>query len=237
MQDLIATALTLLLCILWLRALDTLAYQGILEQKLSRKIIHIGTGPLFVLCWLLFSNEPFAPYGAALVPFLVTVQFAAIGLGWIQDPPTVQALTRTGNPREILAGPLHYGLGFVICTIVFWRDSPIGILALMLLCGGDGLADIVGRRWGIHKLPFNPDKSWAGSAAMALGGMSLGLIFLTLFSSLGYFEPPLAFLPTLGWIVVIGLAATIVEALPLRDLDNLAILAVAIVLGLLGFGS
>lgn len=37
-------------------------------------------------------------------------------------------------------------------------------------CGGDGLADIVGRRLGKgNPLPWNPEKSWAGSAAMFVG--------------------------------------------------------------------
>jgi len=39
------------------------------------------------------------------------------------------------------------------------------------MCGGDGLADIVGRRWGgNNRLPYNPTKSWAGSLAMILAG-------------------------------------------------------------------
>ena len=34
----------------------------------------------------------------------------------------------------------------------------------------DGLADIVGRRWGASaRLPWNAAKSWPGSAAMFLG--------------------------------------------------------------------
>lgn len=35
--------------------------------------------------------------------------------------------------------------------------------------GGDGLADIVGRRFGGVKLPWNSNKSWAGSLAMFIG--------------------------------------------------------------------
>jgi len=53
-------------------------------------------------------------------------------------------MSRTGNPREILRGPLYYGIAFIILTIVFWKDSPVGMTALMI-CGGDGLADLVGR--------------------------------------------------------------------------------------------
>lgn len=75
-----------------------------------------------------------------------------------------------GNHRqELLRGPLLYIAIVVSVTLLFWRDSPIGLLVLCLLCGGDGLADIVGRRYGSTKLPFNHRKSWAGSLAMFTG--------------------------------------------------------------------
>jgi dolichol kinase len=46
----------------------------------------------------------------------------------------------------------------------------VGLVAISLMCGGDGLADIVGRRWGAGaRLPWNRAKSWPGSAAMFLG--------------------------------------------------------------------
>src|SRR5438067_11564644 len=147
-QDIAATALTFLLSLLWLRLMDTLAHRGLVTPQLSRKIIHIGTGPLFLLCWHLFSSQPWARFFAALVPLAITAQFVAVGLGVMPDPAAVQAMTRHGDPREILRGPRYYGLVFVAATLIFWRGSPAGAVALMLLGGGDGLADIVGRRRG-----------------------------------------------------------------------------------------
>ncbi|QUY43765.1 diacylglycerol/polyprenol kinase family protein [Acaryochloris marina] len=233
LQDSVVMVITLLLALSWLRIMDALAANGVLEQKLSRKIIHMGTGPLFVLCWPFFSPQPTARYFAALVPLAITLQFIAIGVGWIQDPDAVQAMTRTGNPKEILKGPLFYGLVFVACTIGFWRTSPVGMLALMMMCGGDGLADIVGRRLGVHKLPFSPEKSWAGSAAMFAGSFLFAFSFLSLFNRLNYFQPPLA--GTVGIVAAIALIATLVEALPFRDIDNLTLTGVAVVLGLWWF--
>ena len=62
----------------------------------------------------------------------------------------------------------------VVTTAVFWRTSPSGLAALSLMCGGDGLADIVGRRLGAgNKLWFNKNKSAAGSAAMFLARWSI----------------------------------------------------------------
>src|ERR1700682_4531430 len=120
-QDIVATSFTCRLSPLWLRLMDALARRGVITPQLSRKLIHIGTGPLFLLCWHLFSSQPWARFLAALVPLAITVQFAAVGLGLLRDPAAVQAMTRHGDPREILRGPLYYGLVFVAATLIFWR--------------------------------------------------------------------------------------------------------------------
>ncbi len=173
-----------------------------------------------------------APYAAALVPLLITGQFFTVGMGWVKDEAAVKAMTRHGDPREILRGPLYYGVIFVICTVLFWRHSPVGILALMLMCGGDGLADVVGRRWGRARLPFSSDKSWAGSAAMFAGSFLFGFGFLALFNVFGNFAPPLDLAATAAAVAVISLAATAVESLPFHDVDNITITLTALALGL-----
>jgi phytol kinase len=231
LQDAVAMVLTFAVSLLWLRLMDALAHRGMIEARLSRKIIHIGTGPLFLLCWSFFSSSPAARYWAAAVPAAITLQFMAVGLGWMKDEAAVKAMTRHGNPREILLGPLFYGLIFVACTIAFWRTSPIGIIALMILCGGDGLADIVGRRWGRAKLPYSSEKSWAGSAAMGLGGFAFALAFVALFHALGVLQPSLDMTAAWGKISMIAAAAMVVESLPLRDVDNLTTTGVALALG------
>src|SRR3990172_3843974 len=234
-QDLLATILTFAVALGWLRLMYALAHRGWIGQRLSRKIIHIGTGPLFVLCWNLFSAAPGARWLAALVPFAITAQFFAVGMGWMKDPAAVQAMTRHGDPREILRGPLYYGIVFVLCTILFWRHSPVGILALMLMCGGDGLADVVGRRWGKTRLPFNPEKSWAGSAAMFAGSFVFGFGFLALFTAFGNFPPTLNLTSTAGGVALISLVCTVVEAMPFHDIDNITVTVIAVLLGLWWF--
>lgn len=230
-RDGAATLFSFGVALSWLRLIESLATRGRLESKLSRKLIHIGTGPLFVLCWQCFSIAPTARYFAALVPLVLTGQFVAIGLEWIQNPQAVQAMTRRGKPEELLRGPLYYGIVFIICTIVFWRHSPIGILALMILCGGDGLADIVGRRFGSHKLFFNSQKSWAGSLAMFVGSFTFGFGFLALFNEFQNFYPALDLATTARDVAAISLVATIVEALPYQDIDNITLTTVVILFG------
>ncbi|MGB3612681.1 MAG: hypothetical protein WBA10_02725 [Elainellaceae cyanobacterium] len=231
LHNLLATSVTFILAVAWLRAMDALAHRGVLPQTLSRKIIHTGTGPLFVLCWPLFSESALSRFWAALIPLAIALQFAAVGLGLVEDKAAVAAMSRGGDPRELLRGPLYYGLSFVVCTVVFWRSSPVGILALMILCGGDGLADIVGRRWGTRKLPLNPQKSWIGSGAMFAGSFGFSIGMLWWFDALGYIAVPRTVEATLT-LGAIALVATVVEALPVKDIDNLTLTATGICLGM-----
>lgn len=225
----VALIITFGLALGWLRLNDYLAHRGLISSYLSRKIIHIGTGPIFVICWLLFNDAPIARYLAALVPLAFTLQFLLIGIGIIKDEASVQAMSRTGDRREILRGPLYYGIIFVVLTILYWVNSPIGMVALMLMCGGDGLADIFGRRFGSQKIPWNRQKSWIGSLSMFFGGLIFAILILIPFITLDYFNGPISFyLPKL---VLIALLATFVESLPIRDLDNLTITLTAVIAG------
>ena len=227
--NLLALFLTFVLALIWLRINDFAAHRGWISSHLSRKIIHIGTGPIFVLCWLLFTNNLSARYLAALVPLAITFQFTLVGFGVIKDDAAVQAMSRTGDRGEILRGPLYYGIIFVVLTVVFWYDKPTGIVALMMLCGGDGLADILGRRYGKVKLPWNRGKSWAGSGGMFLGGWVFALIVLLIYTEVGIFTRP--FNSFILPVTIISVVATIVETLPLKDIDNITITLVAVILG------
>jgi hypothetical protein len=40
--------------------------------------------------------------------------------------------------RELLRGPLYYVMVLVLCTVLFWRDSPVSVVSLAMMCAGDG---------------------------------------------------------------------------------------------------
>jgi phytol kinase len=233
MSSLLATILTFLIALSFLRLMDFFAHRGWIESRLSRKLIHIGTGPIFVLCWLFFPDVPEARWLAALVPFAITLQFALVGLGIMQDEASVKAMSRTGDRREILRGPLFYGIMFVALTIVFWKDSPVGMVALMIMCGGDGVADLVGRRYSSSKLPYNPDKTVAGSISVFFGGWLLSAFVLWVYIGAGVFTTPFGSLVLP--LTIIALVSTLVESLPFKDIDNITVTVTAAVLGCLLF--
>jgi len=232
-SNLLALVITLAAALVWLRLNDFLAHRGMISSPLSRKIIHIGTGPIFVLCWLLFTPAPSARFLAAIVPLGITIQFFLVGAGIIKDKAAVDAMARTGDRREILRGPLYYGIVFVVLTLIFWLDSPVGIIALMVLCGGDGFGDVIGKRISSGPLLWSPRKTWAGSLAVLVGSFVFSLLVLAVFIQFGVFN--------LSWgvlvprLLLISVVSAAVESLPLSDLDNLTVPASAVALGLLLF--
>ena len=233
MNPIIATILTFAIALAFLRLMDFFAHRGWIGSRLSRKLIHIGTGPIFVLCWLMFPDTPASRWLAALVPFAITVQFALVGLGIMQDEASVKAMSRMGDRREILRGPLFYGIVFVVMTVWFWKDSPIGMTALMLMCGGDGIADLVGNAVKSPKLAWSREKSVAGSLAVFFGGFILAAIILGIYAAAGVFPGPVSgYLLPLG---LIALAGTAVESLPYKDIDNITVTLAAVLVGLLVF--
>ena len=46
----------------------------------------------------------------------------------------LQAMTRTGDPAELLRGPLYYVIVLLAVTGVYWRDSPVGLIITALMC-------------------------------------------------------------------------------------------------------
>ena len=229
MNPILATILTFVIALAFLRIMDFCAHRGWIDSRLSRKLIHIGTGPIFVLCWLFFPDAPSSRWLAALVPFAITVQFALVGLGIMKDEASVKAMSRTGDPKEILRGPLYYGIMFVALTVIFWKDSPVGMTALMIMCGGDGIADLVGRRFNSSKLPHSPDKTVAGSASVFIGGWLLSAFVLGVYVGTGVFAG--AFASYLVPLTIIALVSMLVESLPIKDIDNITVTVAAALLG------
>jgi phytol kinase len=233
MNNYIALILTFAFSVIFLRLMNFIAQRGWMDSKLSRKVIHIGTGPLFVLCWLMFSDMANGRWLAALVPLVITIQFALVGFGIIKDPAAVQSMSRTGDPKEILRGPLYYGIMFVALTLIYWKDSLIGIPALMMMCGGDGIADIVGRRISSPRLPWSREKSLAGLLSVFVGGWLLTMLVFAVYVWIGAFSGPMTrfLIP----VTIIALVAAFAESLPLKDIDNITVTVAAVIAGWLVF--
>lgn len=125
------------------------------------------------------------------------------------EVPLVSRVTalaaRRRDSGKYVMGPVTLGLGALLSLLLY--PNPAASIAIYALAFGDGLSSLVGKLFGSIRLPFTGGKSLEGSltcfAAVFVASMAVG----------GEVLPSLA----------IALFATFVEALPLRDLDNIAL--------------
>lgn len=54
-------------------------------------------------------------------------------------------VSRGGSRTELLKGPFYYGVVHTLSAIIFWTETPTGLIAMIILCFGDGVADMAGR--------------------------------------------------------------------------------------------
>lgn len=117
---------------------------------------------------------------------------------------TAYAARRRDEGRFVL-GPVTMAFGVLFTLIIFPPEAArIGIFALAF---GDGIASLAGKLYGKIRIPFTSGKSLEGSAACFCAVYLSTLIVCR--------DPLKAF--------VIALMAMFLEALPIRDYDNLLI--------------
>ncbi|TVU36706.1 hypothetical protein EJB05_18650 [Eragrostis curvula] len=233
-HDLGSAAVTAGIALALLRFFEELAKRGVCEQKLNRKLVHITVGMVFLLFWPLFSSGKYAPLLAAVAPGVNIIRMLLLGLGIMKNEAMVKSMSRSGDRRELLKGPLYYATTITFATSVLWRTSPVAIALICNLCAGDGIADVVGRRLGTEKLPYNPNKSYAGSIAMALAGFLASIGYMHYFHAFGFIEE--TWQMALGFLVV-SVAATLVESHPISTEldDNLTVPLTSFIVGTLVF--
>ncbi|KAJ1637332.1 hypothetical protein T492DRAFT_952769 [Pavlovales sp. CCMP2436] len=206
----------------WIGLWTQLARSGAVSSTLSRKMVHVGSAPLFVLVWPFFSSAASARLLASAVPALNAVRLLLAARppdGGGAGDGIVAAVSRSGERGEILKGPFIYVLVLLAATLLCWRDSPVGVVALCQMAVGDGLADIAGRRFGKNnKWPFAPSKSVAGSLAFVLGATAASLGLLSWLGVWGCLSPLPADAP--ARLLLISVMCASVELLPTQLVDD-----------------
>lgn len=115
---------------------------------------------------------------------------------------TALAARRRDGERFVM-GPVTLGLGALLSLLLY--PDPAASIAIYALAFGDGLSSLVGKSIGSVRLPFTGGKSLEGSMTC------MTAVFV---SSLALTQDVLR-------SALIAVAATIVEAAPTKDLDNI----------------
>lgn len=199
--------------------LITLGYEkDIYDAKVARKLNHTLAAPLYILFWPFFSAADGARYFAVLVTLTNVVRLYIAGTGG--DSSLANAVSRSGDKSEALGGPFIYVCLFTVFLLLFWRTSMVGIIAMSTMAAGDGMADLVGRRWGRNnKWWFSDDKSVTGTTAFAVASSltSIGLVQWLIAN--GCLQTSLEPMELAVKIIGISVTCALVELLPVGD-DN-----------------
>lgn len=177
-------------------------------QDISRKIIHIAAGS-WLIFWLFFDDSHWSKYLNIAPAFIWTVLLVLKGFTASENDEAVKTMTRYGDRKELLKGPLYFTIIMCVMGTVFYK-SPLALTTMGVLGWGDGLAPVFGKRFGKHKFNIFSQKSIEGSVSFLLFGLLGALLFNFIF-----YESI-----DIGFILVTVILATIVEAISPKDLDN-----------------
>jgi len=188
-------------------------------RPLTLERVHIAAGS-WLLFWPLFDGEHWSYRLNIFVPFAFTCTLFVKG-AILKNPndPDVRSMSRTGQPHELLQGPLLFTLVMDVVGLQFFR-TQVGALMMAALGMGDGLAALIGSRGTHHYYVRGHRKSLEGSAVCFFGSLLGGALFLRLLG-----------LPSLPVVsaAIIALAATVVEAISPAQVENLLIPSAAYV--------
>lgn len=174
----------------------------------ARQAIHLAAGLLaFAVRFLGAVGSVLLAAAALVFNALVLPRIGGRRLWRDAERQRGFALGIVAFPASVLALTLLWAARLEVAAAVW------GILAF-----GDGLATLVGRAAGSRPLPWNRDKSWAGSLAMWLGGWVAASV-LILWTAPGRYGIGFA----VGVAALAALGAALLESLPGRLDDNLRV--------------
>jgi phytol kinase len=204
---------------LWLRIATVPVYVGTIvliaellhrytdtNPEQVRKVVHIGTGNVILLAWLLQLPAWVGIVSGVLAGIITLISYRL---------PILPGVNSVG--RKSL-GTFFYAMSIGILTAIFWtlKLPHYGVIGVLIMAWGDGLAAIIGQRFGKHPYTiFGNTKSWEGTFTMLL--VSYAIVSIVLLCVQGNIWQT--------WLVGIpvAIAATGVESISQWGLDNLSV--------------
>lgn len=186
-----------------------------LSSDFTRKVIHIGVG---MLSWALpfLFNEPWL--------FLIgCLSFAVLTLlDWHFGFFEAMASSNRSN-----LGTVYFPLVAAVIVYLFWDYPPLMVAALMPMTWGDGLAPVIGKKFGHHHYHIHgTTRTIEGSLGFFAAALIATWLALWVMPGLPTLTPMQALFPAL----IVSVLTTLVEAVSIWGLDNITVTATAAII-------
>ncbi|MCU0104055.1 hypothetical protein N7603_00070 [Acholeplasma vituli] len=173
----------------------------------ARKFIHIGVSNWWILAMIVFEGEMAIWF--AIVP---PITFILLNY-YSYKTNLIKSMERSGNGN---LGTVYFPISLLILVILTFgviNKPEVGAVGILVLGYGDGLAAVVGKAFGKHKLVDN--KSLEGSLTMVV----VSFVVVTLILSFSGYN-----IITALWVaVVVSIISTVIELYTPKGLDNLTV--------------
>ncbi len=174
------------------------------QREWSRKLVHIGAGPVVLIAWAFGVDKLIAVPAAGAITLLAALNHRMRVL------PAIEDVERRSY------GTIAYGASITLLLWLWWPAHPATVAAgVLVMAFGDGLAGLLGPliaspSWNV----FGERRSLAGTGAMALASLTV----LLALGQLGG-DPS----PAVAEIALIALVATGLEQWALLGIDNFSV--------------
>lgn len=235
--DFIALLVTFVALFTLIRITIYLQKREKIPSAVAPYVFQIFGGPLFLVCWLLYSGVFFSRYMAAVVPaFLILYSILIVFFNW-QDEGFVESMAHKGDKYNLLTGQFFYLIIMVFAVFYLWYVPidlngtplfsifiPTAILIFGPLAPGAGVANLITERYSKRTFRILDKKSMEGTLAMfclsLLSTMGiLGVYWVALEPTFASINITFLILP----IIVTTMIATVVEVLSPRNVDIILI--------------
>jgi len=179
--------------------------KGVMGSEGSRKFIHIGVANWYFLA-LIFIEDSNDFWWLIIPPISFVV------LNYISyKKQLISSMERDGKGNM---GTVYYPIALLVVLILSFRvfnNSYLGLMGVMIMGYGDGLAAVIGSKYG---------KKDIGNGKTLLGVLTMFFVSLITATTIVMILDGIAYL----WIgLIIALIATLIEYITPKGLDNLSV--------------
>ena len=179
-------------------------FTGTIFKEMVRKSIHMMIAIVPTLAQYNFSlTVLLLSSGIVFYAYTEYLRTKGIRVAFISGITAVASRDRDNG--TFVLGPVTLGVGALLALLLY--PNPAAQIGIYALAFGDGLSSLGGKLIPSPKVPFLRGKTMAGSS------VCFWAVFISTYLLTG----------DLRSSVVIGVSATLLEAIPIRDFDNIII--------------